>query len=81
MGNYVVKSSDGTATVFNRTDKDADNEAAANEFLAERQAAAPWLDHEVMTEADFKDASDAEVNASDEETADPGSGDATDTEH
>jgi len=56
---YVVSGSgdDVSAVVFNRGDKDADNESAANEFLAERRKAAPWDDHKVMTADEYDNAS------------------------
>jgi hypothetical protein len=52
---YVVTGDgpDATAVVFNRTDKDADNEAAANDFLTERKNVAPWFQHRVMSESEF----------------------------
>lgn len=42
-GEYV------SAVAFNRTDKDADNESAANEYVGERKASAPWHSHSVMS--------------------------------
>lgn len=65
---YVVTGDgpDATSVAFNRTDKDADNESAANEFLAERELVAPWFQHRTMTAdefASFSDPDNADVPA------------------
>jgi hypothetical protein len=58
------------AVAFNRTDKDADNEAAANAFLDERKIVAPWHNHSVMTADDF-DKANADSASSDPAPSDP----------
>ena len=94
MGNVYVVSRradmpDGeyeTAVVFNATTKDADNEAAANDYRAECIALRPWQQHTVLSADEFADAypekSDDAVSDADFETApapdaDPVPGDAT----
>jgi hypothetical protein len=54
------------AVAFNRTDKDADNEEAAREYLTERKAAAPWHSHAVMSADDFAAYNDHLANKGDE---------------
>lgn len=59
---YVVTTPPGAddytaAVAFNAQHKDADNEAAANEFLAEKRVTEPWNSHAVVSAAAFDKAS------------------------
>jgi hypothetical protein len=41
------------AVAFTRSDKDADNETAANDYLAEKKLTAPWHNHTVVSGDEF----------------------------
>ena len=65
---YVVSgegADDYSAVAFTNSDKDADNKAAAEEFLSERKAAAPWAKHTVMDAGEFEKYTDPKNAPSD----------------
>ena len=48
-----------SALVFNATAEGIDNEAAANDYLAECKTLRPWQSHEVVSADDFSSAYDS----------------------
>jgi hypothetical protein len=46
------------AVAFNRSDKDADNEADATAYADERKVSAPWHSHTVMSAEKFASLTD-----------------------